>query len=194
MRKFRRVEQPAFLRENSEKWGGDWERRRSENSGAQFHWHVVAKTPVNQLLLPLLKEQTQDHCSFCDSFPVSPPSIDTIEHFRPKSTFPREAYHWENLYFCCMFCQQKGELFDEGLIRPDAHDFDFDDFFRWDFTKGTIEVNELAPAANQQRARVTISIYRLNEGHPKFRRLAARARERGKDEPLDDFPYRNYIV
>jgi uncharacterized protein (TIGR02646 family) len=191
MRKFDRVEEPAFLRDKCDKWGEQWARRRSENPAAQFHWHAIGGIPVNQLLLPSLKAQTQDHCSFCDSFPVSPPSIDTIEHFRPKSAFPIEAYRWENLYFCCMYCQQKAELFDEGLIRPDADDYDFDDFFRWDFTKGTIEVNERASAANQLRARVTIAIYRLNEGHPKLRRLASRLREKATAHPLEDFPYRN---
>jgi hypothetical protein len=62
-------------------------------------WHEIDGAKVNQKLLPLLKNQTQDHCSFCDAFPVDPPSIPTIEHFRPKTAFPREAFKWENLYY-----------------------------------------------------------------------------------------------
>ena len=194
MRKFQRVNQPDFLVDRWEAWGADWERRRLENPGAGFSWRQFNGTPVNQLLLPPLKGQTQDHCFFCDSFPVSPPSIDTIEHFRPKSSFPRDAYRWDNLYFCCMYCQQKFDDYDEALLRPDADDYNFDQYFRWDFTQGTIEINEHAPMENQRRADVTIRLYRLNEGHPTLHKLEMRRRKQGQDDPLDEFAYRHYVV
>jgi uncharacterized protein (TIGR02646 family) len=193
MRKFQRVNQPGFLVQRWESWGETWERRRLNNPSARFNWPQFEGKAVNELLLLPLKAQTQDHCSFCDAFPVSPPSIDTIEHFRPKSRFPREAYRWDNLYFCCMHCQQKFEEFDEGLLRPDADDYDFDLYFRWDFTQGTIEVNETAPMPNQRRAEVTIRLYRLNVSHPKLRKLEMRQRERARNDPLDDFAYRHYV-
>ena len=88
MRKFKRSQEPEFLASNWEKWGQDWEARRAGNHKSAFHWHQINEVPVNQLLLPILKNQTQDHCSFCDNYPVSPPSIDTIEHFRPENPFP----------------------------------------------------------------------------------------------------------
>ena len=113
MKKFARVAQPEVLADRWEQWGMDWEQRRAQNGAAVFHWHKVDGVSVNQILLPVLKAQTQDHCSFCDAFPVAPPSIDTIEHFRPKAAFPREAYHWLNLYYCCMFCQQKNDEYSE---------------------------------------------------------------------------------
>jgi uncharacterized protein (TIGR02646 family) len=193
MRKFQRVNQPDFLVDRWKTWGEEWERRRSENPKAGFNWRQFNGTPVNQLLLPPLKAQTQDHCSFCDAFPVSPPAIDTIEHFRPKSTFPKDAYRWDNLYFCCMYCQQKGDDFNEDLLRPDADDYDFDQYFRWDFTRGRIEINELAPEKNQRRAEVTIRLYRLNEKHPTLRRLEMRRRKQGQNDPLDEFAYRHYV-
>jgi uncharacterized protein (TIGR02646 family) len=193
MRKFQRLQQPDFLVDRWEGWGAAWERRRLKNPGAQFNWPRFEGKRIHELLLPPLKEQTQDHCSFCDSFPVSPPSIDTIEHFRPKSHFPREACRWDNLYFCCAYCQQKFEEFDEDLLRPDADDYDFDKYFRWDFTRGTLEVNEQASPENQRRAQVTIRLYRLNEEHPKLRKLEMRHRERGKNDPLDEFAYRHYV-
>ena len=105
MRKFTRADPPAFLADKWEPWGLAWEQRRTANPAAQFHWHEIDGEGVNQKLLPLLKGQIQNHCSFCDAFPVAPPSIETIEHFRPKGAYPREAYHWPNLYFCCMYCQ-----------------------------------------------------------------------------------------
>jgi hypothetical protein len=70
--------------------------RRCGGGGTKL---TIDAAKVNQKLLPLLKNQTQDHCSFCDAFPVDPPSIPTIEHFRPKTAFPKEAFKWENLYY-----------------------------------------------------------------------------------------------
>jgi uncharacterized protein (TIGR02646 family) len=193
MRKFIRLEEPDFLAANWENWGQDWERRHAENPKAAFHWHQLDNVPVNQKLLPLLKAQTQDHCSFCDNYPVSPPSIDTIEHFRPKAHYPRDAYRWGNLYFCCMWCQQKSDDFDEAALQPDAIDYEFDRYFRWDFTLGTIEVNEQATPGDQHRATVTIKLYKLNEGHPSLRKRELRKRAECKNDPLDDFAYRHYV-
>ena len=193
MRKFQRAAEPEFLAAVWEKWGLEWERRRAANANAAFHWHQVDGERVNQKLLPTLKAQSQDHCSFCDNFPVSPPSIDTIEHFRPKALYPREAYRWTNLYFCCMHCQQKNDGFDEAALQPDAIDYHFEHYFRWDYTLGRIEVNERASPQDQQRARVTIRLYRLNEGHPNLRKRELRRRAQGADHPLDDFAYRDYV-
>jgi uncharacterized protein (TIGR02646 family) len=193
MRKFQRGEEPDFLAENWEDWGLRWEQRKASNLSASFGWPAHQGEAVNHKLLPHLKRQTQDHCSFCDAFPVSPPSLDTIEHFRPKGKFPKEAYHWTNLYFCCNHCQQKGEEFDNALLQPDAPDYEFDRYFRWDFTRGTIEVNESALETDQNRADVTRKLYRLNEKHPGLRKFWAHRRIKLKDEDLDTFPYRDYI-
>lgn len=193
MRKFQRGPEPEVLGNNWQQWGDDWDRRKKANPKASFHWHQVGGEPVNQLILPTLKAQTQSHCSFCDNFPVSPPSLETVEHFRPKSKFPREAYHWPNLYFCCDFCQQKSNDFDEALLRPDAEDFDFDRYFRWDFTTGTLEINAQATPADQQRAETTRAMYRLNDRHPALRKRALRQRAKDQDAPLDDFPYREFL-
>ncbi len=194
MKRFVRGPEPAILSQKGPAWAADWERKRAANPSKPFRWPAVNKIPLNQHLLPQLKEQTQDHCSFCDQYPVSPPSKDTIEHFRPKSRFPAEAYAWANLYYCCDYCQRKGERYDEGLLRPDANDYEFQRYFRWDYTLGRIEVNERATPADQERARVTIELYGLNEGeHPSLRRRESRRRHREPDEPLDDFAYRHYL-
>lgn len=182
MRRFKRLDEPEFLAQRWKSRGDDWKRRRDANPRAQFHWHELDRQPVHHLLLPRLKEQTQQHCSFCDNFPVQ---TDTIEHFRPKSRFPRDAYRWENLYFCCSACQRKGDDFDEAALQPDAEDYTFDRYFRWDWTRGTIKPNDLAAPADQHRAEVTIRLYRLNEQHPRFRKDWLRRRAKLRDEPLD---------
>lgn len=194
MRKFTRLPEPEFLAARWEGWGLAWEQRRAESSGAVFHWHQVEGERVNHRLLPLLKAQTQDHCSFCDNFPVSPPSLDTIDHFRPKALYPREAYRWENLYFCCTYCQQKTIPFDDAALCPDRVDYEFDRYFRWDYTLGTILVNEQASPEDQRRALTTIQLFRLNEGHPRLRNRELRRRAQCADDPFDDFAYRDYIA
>jgi len=191
MRKFTRAGEPDFLANKWEQWGLEWEQRRKENPSANFHWHQIDGERVNQKLLPILKEQTQDHCSFCDAFPVAPPSIETVEHFRPKSSFPRQAYAWGNLYFCCAHCQQKGEEFDEALLQPDADDYEFDRYFRWDFTRGTMEINTLANPDDQRRAAVTIRLYQLNKKHPLYRKLALKNRSAAAQP--DEISYRHYV-
>ena len=90
--------------------------------------------------------------------------------------------------------QTQADLFDEAALRPDSADFQFDDYFRWDYTLGKIEVNDQASAENQQRAEATIRLYRLNEGHPSLRKRELRRRAQGMDDPLDDFAYRGYVV
>ncbi len=191
MRKFQRGEEPPFLAVKWQEWGEDWERRQAQRG--TFHWHQHEGVAVNQLLLIPLKEQTQAHCSFCDAFPVSPPSLETVEHFKPKSRFPREAYHWPNLYFCCDFCQGKRDDFDELLLRPDAPDFDFHRYFIWEYTTGELLPNPQATEADRNRAEVTRRLYRLNEKHPSLRMRARRQRIKLQDEPLDELPYRGFV-
>ncbi|MCP5528492.1 MAG: TIGR02646 family protein [Verrucomicrobiales bacterium] len=192
MRKFRREAAPEFLAGRWEAWGREWEER--QRKGGSFHWHQVDGEMVNQRLLPGLRAQTQDHCSFCDAFPVSPPSDPTIEHFRPKSRFPREAYHWPNLHFCCRFCQQqKRERYEEDALRPDADDYEFERYFRCDFTTGMILVNERASPEDQRQARATIDLYGLNRDHPAWRKQQRYLRDRARDRPLDDFAYRDFV-
>jgi len=193
MRKFTRSPAPEFLLEKWETWGQEWKRLRDANPAARFQWRTVEGEKVNHKLLPDLKTQVQEHCSFCDNYPISPPSLDTVEHFRPKAFFPLEAYKWENLYYCCDCCQGKGDDFDEALLRPDQEDYAFDRFFRWDYTRGTLEANERASAEDQHRARVTLNLYRLNVGHPSLRRREMYERSRMPDKPLDDFAYRDFV-
>jgi uncharacterized protein (TIGR02646 family) len=193
MRRFQRLPAPQFLTERWEQWGREWEQRRRENASAAFHWHRLDDEAVNDKLLGPLMAQVQDHCSFCDNFPVCPPSKDTIDHFRPKTLFPLLAYNWENLYYCCDFCQTKGNFFHDDLLQPDSPEYTFERFFLWDFTTGEILVNPLASPEDKRRAECTRTNYRLNEKHPRFRRMARRRRGRFNDDPLDDFAYRDFV-
>ena len=193
MRKFLRGEEPPVLAKHGKEWGREWEPRCK---GGGFYWHEHGNRKVNHILLDGLKKQTQNHCSFCDAYPVAPPGQDNIEHFRPKSQYPLEAFAWDNLYYCCNFCQgQKREKFDEKLLRPDAPGYRFDDYFRWDYTSGDLHPNPGAPLENRERARITIEMYGLNTAHPQ-----SRCDERDKVAAMsnsaiqqDKHPYRNFL-
>jgi hypothetical protein len=91
-----------------------------------------------------------------------------------------------------MYCQQKGEDFDESLLQPDADDYEFDRFFSWDFTTGILKINTLATPEDQHRADVTIKLYNLNEGHPLLRKLAMQMRSDNQNIPADFLPYRHF--
>lgn len=193
MRKLSRKPAPVVL----ERFGREWQRKWTEANarGKDFRWPIVDSESLNRKLLPVLKEQTQDHCSFCDSFPVSPPSVDTIEHFKPKAKFPEAAFAWENLFYCCACCQQrKGPRFDELALKPDEPDYDFDKFFRWDWTTGKLLPNQNGSSIHQERALVTIELFGLNDGHPTLRKRELHRRDRDQTTSIDDFAYRDYIA
>lgn len=189
---------PEILAKKCDEWGQNWRHRHGENPNASFTWHKVNGEPLNQVLLPELKKQTQDHCSFCDNFPIAPASLETIEHFKPKSRFHLDAYRWSNLYFCCDGCQNdKGNDFDELLLRPDDDDYSFNRFFIWDYATGKIEINPGASEGDKRRAEITIRFYGLNDDHPRVRLRAQKIRMKDLNCepvcPLDEHPYRDFI-
>lgn len=194
MRKQIRLEEPAALRDGATQWAETWATNQAE--GKPWRWPVKDKQPVNQLILPTLRQQTASHCSFCDGFPVAALSVETIEHFIPKSTFPRKAFEWGNLFYCCTRCQAaKKERFDPNILKPDESDYDFSRYFICDFTTGKIGPNPTASSGEQQRAQTTITHYKLNDGIlPDERRRWLQIRSRSvSGSELDDFAYRDFL-
>jgi len=173
MRPFNRLDAPDFLTENWEKWGNEYAARKTANSNHVFQWKQYQNQKVNQRLLPILREQTQQHCSYCDFFPARL-GDDTIDHFRPKgdARFYHLAYYWNNLYFCCWHCQKaKNEQFDEVILQPDEPGYSFERYFVFNFSTGKIEVNPAAPDEEKLRAEVTIRLFGFNEEGQPFSRL-----------------------
>lgn len=151
---------------------------------------------MNHKLLPLLKAQAGGHCSFCDAFPVSPPSNETIEHFRPKSKFPREAWKWTNLFYCCDFCQtSKGSKWKPTLLAPDEVGYTFSRYFFPDHTNGRIEVRPDLSPDEFQRAADTLEIYGLNHPrHQPLRLSQLEFRSALPDWDIDRFAYRDFFA
>lgn len=199
MRRFTREPAPHFLESGSADWNKRWQEGRDDNPKAQFRWPQIQGTPLNQLLIGTedspgpLKRQTDAHCSYCEQFPISPPGTETIDHFKPKSLFPTEAFSWDNLYFACNHCQRRGDSWDARLLRPDAPDFEFSRFFLWDFTTGELLPNPAATAEDQARALCTIESFQLNQKHPGQRLRQQKLRRANPEDELALFPYRSFL-
>ncbi len=190
MMKLYRPNAPDFLAEHADNWGKEWEEKQKRDN--RFSWKVFEGKPVNQRILPILKEMTKEHCSFCDGF-TGETSRDTIEHFKPKSTYPREAYQWHNLFLCCDLCQStKGEKFHEQLLKPDDDDYYFEKFFQFLPENGFIKENDLASPEEKERAKLTIEIFGLNEKRRPLSRLIQYRQFKSNGEKFnkDNFPYR----
>ena len=172
MRKFDRADEPAVCKAHGVRWNTQWAEHRTTNPNAAFRWYFVDGISARDHLLPTLRLQTEDHCSFCDAFPVGGVSNETIEHFRPKSKFPEHAYTWTNLYYCCDACQNaKREEWHDMLLHADAADYSFSRYFEFDFTTRGIKPNPLANEQDQRRAAITVQLYGLDSPSRRRNRL-----------------------
>lgn len=197
MRKQTRPPIPAILLKYGERWTRQWVELRAKNARASFHWYQSEGQTAREWLLPSLKEMTQAHCAFCDCFPLDDRSKEPIEHFKPKGDprFYGQAYAWDNLYYCCDFCQgTKGERWDERLLRPDDAAYAFDRYFQFDYTTGDISPNCRASPEDQARAVATIELYGLNLPEKRRSRcLELRRWQRSSQQVLNEWAYRDYL-
>ena len=162
---------PDFLQKNWRKWTKQYISSKNKNPKVVFSWYQFQNKPVNQHLKQPLKDLTKNHCSFCDGFPMGKMSRNTIEHFRPKSKYPELSYCWTNLFIACDICQEKNDNFDKLLLKPDALDYEFSKYFIFDFLNGEIKPNPKTSKIAQERAKITIDIYGLNnDDKPIFRK------------------------
>lgn len=194
MEKIVRADTPDYLKDNWKKWGKKWADRYAANNKASFNWPRHKKKKTWDLLIELLSGMTQSHCSFCDSYPVGSRLEATIEHFKPKSKVPFEAYKWENLFLCCRLCQRKGDTFDERLLKPDEDNYSFDKYFDIDAVTGKLIPNRDAAEGEQERARITIKLFQLNDnGKPDDRLREMKHFQDMSDPEIDEFAYRFLI-
>ena len=195
MRKQSRPPMPEFLETNGPRWNQQWAELKSRSPSASFAWYSIDGQTARELLLDHLGSMNQNHCSFCDGFPLEGTSKTPIEHFRPKSIYHSEAYSWENLYYSCECCQaEKREQWDELLLRPDAPDYEFTTCFAFDFTTGAIIGNPVADPETRTRAEKTISIYGLDdEMRRRRRKLELRRWQRSSSPFIDEWGYRDFL-
>ena len=191
MRKLTRTAAPDCLQSNAVKWADDYVKSRASNPKSKFSWRDDA---CYQAIRETLARMTQKHCAFCDG-ELGVVSRVTVEHFRPKKTFPKLAYTWDNLFPCCDLCQSiKLERFDDALLKPDTEDYAFNKYFTVNYHTGAIEISQSAELAAQAKARITSDLYGLNTTE----RRKARIREwerfsRAKAPCIDDYSYRFFL-
>ncbi len=192
MRKLQRPTAPDCLIENTRHWTETFITARQQNAAHKFSWR---SQPCYRTIRTHLVDMTQAHCAFCDGS-VGAESLETIEHFRPKSRFPELAYRWDNLFLCCNACQAaKGEHFDDKLLKPDHDDYHFHRYFVNNYRTGELEPNPAATTEDQERARTTLALYRLNSPMRKKLRLDMLKyfNRRDENDSIDDFHYRFFL-
>ena len=180
-----------------EHWTRLWLATLERNPNAQFHWpNMAKKRTLSELFRPVLEQMTQNHCSYCDGFPLGALSMKTIDHFRPRTRFPELAFAWANLFLACQRCQMlKSDQFKEILLKPDERGYRFRDYFVYYTLSGDLQPDYTRPAEIQERAAETIRCFQLNA--PELRadrkrwfRIQAALQAAGKGLELDALPYR----
>ena len=182
MRKFKKNPCPNILLESHSKrnpkprwvvYGEMYHKKRQDNPSFEFIFPQIKGLKLNRILVPILMKATDNHCSYCDDFPLL--SADkTIDHFKPKSKFYNEVCQWENLYIACGHCQNvKASQFDDMLLRPDDEDYDFHHYFVYDYSTHKICVRDDLVGDKLERAEITHKILDFNyEGMVESRRLS----------------------
>lgn len=179
---------PQCLKDNCKKWGKEYKQKlNNPNVNDKLSWKGKYEEISGELFAI-----TKNHCCFCDLHPLKASGA-TVEHFRPKSKYPLLSYVWENLFYCCVNCQKKGNRFplDYRLLKPDEISYSFNHYFVFSFSTGIIKPNPACSFKEQKRAENTIGLYRLN----KYGRPEARISEHKKfldanNPDLENYSYR----
>jgi uncharacterized protein (TIGR02646 family) len=188
---------PSVRAQNGAAWTQAWLDKSKGQMSPSFTWPQVDGKTVREWILPELRKMNQDHCSFCDSFPIDTSSKEPIEHFRPKhrNAFPHLAYEWTNLYYSCELCQSsKHSQWDEDLLAPDDGSYHFLRYFICDFVTGEILPNPLADENEQRRATTTLRIYGINLTARCERRIQGfEDRQQYPAREIDRVPFRDFL-
>lgn len=164
MIRLKRTPKPQALWEKEREWTLEFMCRLAANPQAAFKWPKARdKRPISHHIREALEAMSDNHCAYCEGFPLGVLSVQTIEHFKPKRTFPKQAFHWPNLFLACSRCQlAKKERFDPLLLKPDQASYQFSHYFWYEAFTGRLAVNTLASKEDQKRAELTIQLLDLN--------------------------------
>lgn len=183
-----RIQTPQFLRDNCKKWGREYKQKLDDpNSNDNFSWKGKYQEITDELFA-----LTKNHCCFCDLHPLKASGA-SVEHFRPKSTFPLVSYVWGNLFYCCTNCQKKGNRFplDFRLLKPDQISYSFNHFFIFSFSTGIIKPNPARNFEDQMQAKKNIELYGLNKyGRPEARIAEYKKFLDANNPDIENYSYR----
>lgn len=136
------------------RWVNYYERKRGAKP-SDSHWRNF---------LGDIEEKFSGNCGYCEIA-----CRGEVDHFRPKSRFPKLVYEWSNWVFSCHDCNNwKGEKWrDGGYIDPCASNRSSqpEKFFEFDLkTYEIIPRNGLTPR-HQEKVRTMIHDLHLNALH-----------------------------
>jgi hypothetical protein len=95
---------------------------------------------------------------------------------------------------CCGLCQEKGDEFDKRLLKPDENSYSFDKYFDIDWVTGKLKPNRDTSKKDQERTRITIELFRLNDnGKPNDRLRELKKFNKDQDADIDEWSYRFFI-
>ena len=191
MIKLKRSSCPKWWKAKQKEWGGKYKEKLESSSGNTFTWYRYQKVDTRQFLLECLRKDTSSHCSYCDGYEMGPELAETIDHFKPKTTFPEKAYHWNNLFLCCVNCQKRNSRYSRLLLKPDTSSYAFHKYFVFNYKTGELNTNPMASKHEQKRAKLSIELFGLNKfGRPNARKRVFKQYTYDTSPVIDEYPYR----
>ena len=166
-------------------WSNEYLTKKASKLKPNWSWKEKYDVLKDALLIC-----NNDHCAYCDCHPLKDDRGFEIDHFKPKAWFPLESFTYTNLFPSCKECNKKLSKYDILLVKPDEVGYKFEDFFRYESFAGKIIANTSKSKENQDRANITIEIFKLNIGNKSINRINAIRKEIKSDTPLHERPYR----
>lgn len=112
-----------------QEWTERWEKKLAKESKdkeaarqttAQWTWYRVDGEQINHIATKSLNEWHYYKCAFCE---IQNADNLQIEHFYPKSSYPKQAFEWPNLFLICSRCNLIKGVQDPDIgIKPDIDD------------------------------------------------------------------------
>jgi len=123
-------------------------------------WSNFIRTVAGQEIRRILTAATHTKCAFCERV-----NARSVDHYYPKSRYPKRMFRWVNLLVCCSDCNTaKGNQFPRINRRPALIDPTREDpaeFFEWDLATGSMFA--VSDPIRARRALRTCDQLRLNE-------------------------------
>ncbi|MBQ9267549.1 MAG: TIGR02646 family protein [Clostridia bacterium] len=117
MHKVERNQAPESLIRKNEKYLSNLDNGKNMNKP----WDSLSDKNRKEVLQSL-EEMYHGCCAYCES-DVEAVSNPHIDHFRPKSLFPRLVFEYSNLNYACQKCNQyKLDKWDESFFSPTDED------------------------------------------------------------------------
>jgi uncharacterized protein (TIGR02646 family) len=149
------------LEENHVQWSKEFaEYLEKDRKSARFSW----KGGLYSEMRKQLGKISNEHCSFCDSYPLGDTSKETIEHYYPKADYPLQSHDWDNLFYCCDKCQSEANKNTfKKTLKPDEMDYCFEKYFYFDLQSGKLEVMENLTSDEFEKATAFLIRYGISD-------------------------------